>query len=478
MILPKRGASVDSNRRAEIRRALRPQAVMQRIGTLMELHQMRLSVIFSDAEVNEFCARLDPKKKSRRRAFTPAQALGLFVAQTLSRDEACSTVVTRFNKDRKEKGLMPVSDDASGYCKARARLPTAFIDHLSRRIGSIARDKALSKWKWKERNVYIVDGFVFRAPDTLKNQAKYPQPTSQKEGLGFPQVRVVATTSLATGCIEAYNTAPVVGKGTGESSLFREIITHFRPQDIILGDSNFESYHDVALLWMNNIDAVLCINGTRSSPFEGECHCLDEVIQTIPKPKLDFNRFTREQWDALPSELTYRIIRYQTAGRSQTITIITTLQDADRYPAEDIAILYGLRWDVEIDIGCFKTTMGQGELRCLTPENIDREIAVSVLSYNLVRLLMNDAAEVATLHPREISFSHSRDAWITFGNEIQTPYDLMWIILSVCARFVRDRPGRQEPRELKARHSKYPSMKNPRPSRARAPVPDDLPVAA
>lgn len=324
----------------------------------------------------------------------------------------------------------------------------------------------------------MVDGFVLRTPDTSKNQKKYPQPSSQKAGLGFPQVRVVAATSLATGCIEAYDTAPVEGKGTGEATLFRGIIKHFKPQDIILADSNFESYHDVALLRASDIDAVLCINGTRNSPFQGECHSIEETTQRIPKPKFDLNRFTPEQWAALPDELSCRIIRYKTAGGSEPITIVTTLLDADLYPAKDIATLYGLRWDVEIDIGCFKTTMGQGELRCQTPENIDREIAVSILAYNLVRVLQNDAAQVATLHPREISFSQSRDAWISFGNEIETAYDLMWIILSACSRFVRDRPGRQEPRAIKKRHAtKYPTLKQPRPSRAKDLLSDGPPIA-
>jgi len=314
----------------------------------MESHQMRLSMIFADEEVNEICAKLNPEKKTRRRAFTPAQTLGLFVAQTLSRNEACSTVVNRFNKERKLKGLMPVSDDASGYCRARVRLPTAFINDLSNRLSAIARKKALSTWKWKGRYVYLIDGFVLRAPDTLENQQKYPQPSSQKVGLGFPQVRVVAATSLASGCIDAYCIAAVEGQGTGEATLFRGIIDQFKPMDIILGDSNFESYHDVALLWMRGIDAVMCISGNRNSPLEGECHCIEETVQKIPKPNLDLNRFTREQWNALPAELTYRIIRYQTAGRSQTITIVTTLLNADLYPAEDMAILYGLRWDIEV----------------------------------------------------------------------------------------------------------------------------------
>lgn len=120
--------------------------------------------------------------------------------------------------------------------------------------------------------------------------------------------------------------------------------------------------------------------------------------------------------------------------------------------------------------------MGMCDLRCLTPENLDREIAVGVLAHNLVRLVMNDAAAVLTLHPREISFSHARDAWISFGDERHSTNDLMWIILSASKRFVRDRPNRQEPRAIKKRTTtKYPTLTKPRPTRARrakAPPPD------
>jgi hypothetical protein len=81
---------------------------------------------------------------------------------------------------------------------------------------------------------------------------------------------------------------------------------------------------------------------------------------------------------------------------------------------------------------------------------------------------MNDAAAVLEIHPREVSFSRSRDAWMCFRDELETSNDLMWIILSATSRLVRDRPGREEPRELKRRNqSKYPKLKTPRPSRAR-----------
>ena len=75
-----------------------------------------------------------------------------------------------------------------------------------------------------------------------------------------------------------------------------------------------------------------------------------------------------------------------------------------------------------------------------------------MLAYNLARSLMNEAAAVLKIHPREVSFSRSRDARIYFSDELETSDDLMWIVLSATSRLVRDRPGREESRELKRRN--------------------------
>ena len=140
------------------------------------------------------------------------------------------------------------------------------------------------------------------------------------------------------------------------------------------------------------------------------------------------------------------MIRYRVAGCEAPITIVTTLTDRQRFTAEDIAELYGLRWDVEVDIRSYKFSMGMCELRCLTPENLDREIAVAVLGYNLVRVLMCDTASVLEVHPREISFSSARDAWLAFHDERDTINDVAWRIHSAGSHLVRNRPGRNEPR--------------------------------
>jgi hypothetical protein len=467
MILPPRNALVETHEEEQKRRRERKQLISfdeirKRLERLKALEKIRLHHLFDDEEIHQMCDTLN--LEFRDRVFTPAITLGLFVSQVLSRGDACITVMAKFNRERKDKGLTPVSEDASAYSKARARLPVEVINQLSDQVRKMADNMMLYEWKWKGLNVYLVDGFVLRAPDTLANQKKYPQPSRQKEGLGFPQVRVVTTTSLASGCIVHHNTARVEGKKTGEVSLFREKHKDFEKGDIIVADSNLESFHDAALLIRRGVHMVCVINGSRNSPFEGPCETIDDQIVEVQKPKFNPSRFTRKEWNALPKRILYRMIRYRVTGRETSLTVVTTLTDRQRFSAEDIAELYGWRWDVEVDIRSYKSSMGMCELRCLTPENLDREIAVAVLGYNLVRVLMCDTAAVQEVHPREISFSSARDAWLAFHDERETTDDIAWMIHSTASHFVRNRPGRNEPRAIKRRQAKYPKLKEPRPS--------------
>lgn len=462
MLLSPRGES-KQDRRRQFKKRMSSEQVKKRIRALKKKGELQLSDLFSDDDIHYFCEQLN--HKFRCRIFTPAITLGLFVRQVLSRNESCSTIAIHLNRLRKNQGLTPVSSDASAYCKARSRLPIELIDLLIDKTSELVRDKIPGEWKWKGRDVFLVDGLVVAAPDTEENQAAYPQPSSQQEGLGFPQVRIVTTTSLATGCVLNYNTGTVEGKKTGEVSLFREKHGTFRENDIVIADSNFESFIDAVMLKARGVDLVCCMNGSRESPFEGPCETIEDETRRIHKPKYHADRFTREQWESLPAFLDVRIIRYRVNGRRSEITIVTTLLDRKSYPAEDVAELYGFRWDVELDIRSIKTVMGMRYLRCNLPENLDREIAVNVLAHNLVCWLKQDTAKVFRVHPRQISFSAARDTWIAFADELQTTNDLAWAISSAGCRFVRNRPGRDEPRKVKRRNAKYERLDKPRPSR-------------
>jgi len=65
--------------------------------------------------------------------------------------------------------------------------------------GRLLHLKSEEDWKWKGRSVKLVDGTTVSMPDTPENQKMYPQPESQKEGVGFPIARLVAIVSISCG---------------------------------------------------------------------------------------------------------------------------------------------------------------------------------------------------------------------------------------------------------------------------------------
>ena len=78
--------------------------------------------------------------------------------------------------------------------------------------------------------------------------------------------------------------------------------------------------------------------------------------------------------------------------RVDTITVVTTLLDPERFPTSAFADLYRRRWNAELFLRDIKTTMGMDILRCKTPEMVHKELTIYLIAYNLVRLTMLEAA--------------------------------------------------------------------------------------
>ena len=137
--------------------------------------------------------------EQRKREFPVIETLSMFLAQALSADGSCQAVVDDFAVKRLVSGMRACSTNTGGYCKARARLPQTMIETLTRQTGAMIADGAPAWWHWRGRPVRLVDGTTITLPDTQANQDQYPQPSTQKAGLGFPQCRLVALLCLGTG---------------------------------------------------------------------------------------------------------------------------------------------------------------------------------------------------------------------------------------------------------------------------------------
>ena len=125
----------------------------------------------------------------------------------------------------------------------------------------------------------------------------------------------------------------------------------------------------------------------------------------------------------------------------------------------ELRTLYKSRWQIEVDFRNIKTTMGMETLSCKTPEMNEKEIWVYFLAYNLIRLLMAQAALLADILPRQLSFKHTLQLWMAWSQhsattEHETNQAVLLVLIS--QRKIGNRPGRIEPRAVKRRPKPFP----------------------
>lgn len=164
---------------------------------------------------------------------------------------------------------------------------------------------------------------------------------------------------------------------------------------------------------------------------------------------------TAEQYAALPATLVLRELRYRVTPRgfrSQEITLITTLLEAKRYSADALAELYRLRWRVETNLSHLKRTMKMDVLRCETVAGVMKELTMFALVYNLVRVVMQQAARRQEVEVERISFVDAL-RWLCSAQPREPMPELI---------VNPSRPNRIEPRVRKRRPKEYPLMQKPR----------------
>ena len=79
--------------------------------------------------------------------------------------------------------------------------------------------------------------------------------------------------------------------------------------------------------------------------------------------------------------------------------------DVERYAADELATLYGQRWQIETNLRHLKQTMKMDVLHCETVDGVLKELTVFALVYNLVRAVMCVAAQRQGVAVERISFA-------------------------------------------------------------------------
>jgi len=405
----------------------------------------------------------------------PVVTIWAFLSQILDSDRSCRKALSRIwaylaESDPEEIDIDPDSiADTGAYCKARQRVPEGVVKRLYGQVADRLEDGVEAARRWWGRRVFLADGTTVLLPDTPANQAAYPQPSTQQEGCGFPLLKVVALFSLATGALKA---AAHDVWSAYEPKLLNQLHTALAAGDLLVGDRIYGTYLQIIGWTQRNVDVVFRLHQARKTDFrQGKRLGKQDRLVVWTKPKQRPKTMTREAYQQLPETLTVRLLRFSIPHkgfRTKQVTVVTSLLDPAVYRKEDIARLYGLRWEVELDLRHLKASMDMDMLRTKSPAMIHKELAIYFLAYNLIRSLMAHAAHLYGRDPLRLSFKGTLQHLNTFLPllALATPrqrdryYDTL--LRLVAREQLPDRPHRVEPRCVKRRPKCSRWMQQPR----------------
>jgi hypothetical protein len=397
----------------------------------------------------------------RRRTLDPVTTIHLFLLQILHRNAACTHLPHLAGK----------RFTAAAYCQARMRLPVEVLKRLVHRTTQAAERYTRGLALWHGHRTWKLDGSSFYMPDTPSLQKHFGQPGGQKRGCGFPVAHLLTVFDAASGVLQQVVISPL---RTHDMTHIQKVHPTVREGDIVIADRGFCSFAHLALLLRQKSHAVFRVHqrqivdfrcrrphaqgknvrGRPRSRWLKRLGYHDQVVEWL-KPKVRPRWIAPEAFAALPESITVRELRYTLLVpglRTRTVTLVTTLLDPIEYPPKDLAELYRGRWQIETNLCHLKRSMGMEVLHCKTVDGVTKELLVYVLVYNLVRLVMIEAAHRHCLPLDRVSFV---DALRWLGHA-RPGEDLPPFVLNP------HRPNRVEPRAVKRRPKEYDRLNQPR----------------
>lgn len=249
--------------------------------------------------------------------------------------------------------------------------------------------------------MFLVDGSSTICPDEAALQEAFGQPIGCKAGCGFPVPKLLGLFNAWTGMIQELLVQPLY---THDLSGAWQLHRCLGPGDVLVGDRGFCSFAHLALLQQAGVHGLFRLHqrvivsfrpyrrhGGRGRPTSAYVRRLGRQDQLVDwrKPKVLPRWMSSEQYATLQPTLRVRELRYRLIRRGQRtrcITIVTALLDPVRDPADRIAELYGVRWQVETFFRFFKHVLGCRHLLSHCQNGIEIQTYVAIIACLLIAL--------------------------------------------------------------------------------------------
>jgi hypothetical protein len=420
--------------------------------------------VLPDRAIHEACAAAG--HAYRRRLLTPVVTVLHVVMAAIWPEEsfAASWQVIWDAMVSRLSGAAGQSPPRSSVTRARSRLPVEVWERVFAWVSQRAQELSGPLDRWQGHRVVLLDGTCVSMPDRRELFAAFGTCRGYHGEGRYPVARLV-TLALA-------NTMTVVGYALGayrqdETTLSFPLLGMLQEGDLLVGDRRFAGaglYHRYlshGLSFLTRVHQALKVSRLRRLVTYPE----GDFITT-----LRIDRSSRRKDPTLPADVMVHLIPVviRSRGRREVTWLVTSLLDARRYPAREIAALYARRWRIETLFREVKINLSADVLRSKTAEGVRKEIIGRLVALNIVRMIILEAAVQHGVDPLRISFAHATRAILLFAPALAS--EPAWKLTSIyhamlreiASNVVPERPGRNEPRAVRRDPKPYPRLRETR----------------
>jgi hypothetical protein len=377
-------------------------------------------------------------------------SLGAVVKEVLTHNRA----LLPDNKRVREGTL---SFKSGAYSRARQRLPIETVQDFAQRVSQSLID--LTPCWLEGRRAYLIDGTTMTLEPTSSLIEAYPPATNQHGDTVWPVLMLMVAHELDSGCALIPEFGAMYGPNrTSEAKQAAAIASRIPSGSLVLADAGFGIFsvawamvgaaHDILFRLTKSRGTALI---RRAEMIARTAHSSQYRLTWSPSAK---DRKTNPE---LPAKACLEVFLHEVKlENGEYLYLVTTMP----IPSAVAAEYYSHRYDVEHDIRDVKVSMGIENIRAKSDEMVQKELLCSVVAYNLVLQLRREAAKVADVPPRRLSFT---GVWTTMQicllqqpacswAEWRTRYERA--VQIAATHKLPNRPGRNYPRRAHPRRPK------------------------
>lgn len=444
------------------------------LSKCQEVH-MAAQMPLSDAELTstvELLRKLIPEddfpayslEMSPATVYTTLLTLWMLTLQRLGGGSSLETVVKEVlthNRallpDNKRVREGTLSFKSGAYSRARQRLPIEMVQGFAQAVSQSLID--LSPCSLGGRRAYLIDGTTMTLEPTSSLIEAYPPATNQQGETVWPVMMLMVAHELESGCALIPELGAMYGPNrTSEAKQAAAIASRIPCGSLVLADAGFGIFSVAWAMVGAGHDVLFRLTKSRAGALIRRAEVIERTARST-RYRLTWNPSAKDRRTnpELPTTACLEVFLHEVAlENGESLYLVTTMP----IPSQTAAEHYRHRYDVEHDIRDVKVSLGIENIRAKSDEMVQKELLCSVVAYNLVVQLRREAAKVAEVPPRRLSFT---GVWTTMQICLLQQHPCSW--LEWQARYERavqiaathklpNRPGRTYPRRAHPRRPK------------------------